>query len=451
MRSRGSMSLGSRVTDDLLDTVRDRKVDAPVAARVRPSLAVAGWLTLVAGCFVVGHWLRADGQLPIDELPPLHARLRTDPLDWQLAPAVAGAAVAVALLPRIVRTLRWRALVVTCSLAATAWAVLLAVSDGPSWLAEPLTHDSEYLAVAEAVGTDPVGWLRGFTDNVADYPTHVAGHPPLPVLVFWLPYALGLPILPTAAAICILVGSSAVAAVLITARQLVDEEWARSAAPYLVLAPYVLTVATSADAMFLGVASWGIALFTLASARHSVALGVPTGLLLGAIPFLSYGLLSLGAVVLAVLLLRPSWPAVLGVIAGAAVVFCAFTAAGFWWPDGVAATHERWAAGQGSQRPYEYVVLANVAVFALITGPVAAAGLALARGRRLWLLVGSALLALAVLDLSGVTRLEVERIWLPFAPWVMLASGAITSATRVWLVAQVVVAVLVQSAVDLVW
>ncbi|MQA06596.1 MAG: hypothetical protein GEV07_29130 [Streptosporangiales bacterium] len=424
---------------------------APAATRRRAVLAVAGWCVLVAGCFLVGHSLRARGLMPIDELPPLHARLRDEAFSWQLLPAVAGAVAAIVVLPRFASTMRWRRLLLTCWLAATAWAVLLAVSDGPFWLLEPLTHDSEYLVVAEAVGSDPIGWLRGFADDVASYPTHVAGHPPLPVLVFWLPHALGLPTLPAAAAICIGLGSSGVAAVLVTARLLLDEDRARVAAPYLVLAPSALTVATSADAMFLGVAAWGIALFALASVRHSVALGLGAGVLLGALPFLSYGLLTLGAVAVAVLLLRPSRPAVVGAVAGAALVFAAFTGAGFWWPDGALATHERWASGRGSDRPYWYVVVANFAVFALITGPAAGYALTVARGRRLWLLVGSALLALAVLDVSGVTRLEVERIWLPFVPWVLLATSEIRSAPRVWLIAQVAVAVLVQATVDLVW
>lgn len=421
-------------------------------ARRRNAYVVTGWCALIGGCLLAGAVLKARGQLPIDDLPPLHAELRRALLTWQLLPAIGYAAAAIALLPRLARTLRWGRLLLLGWLGTATWACLLAVSDGPTWLAEPFTHKSEYVATAEAIGGDPIGWLRGFTDNVGSYPTHVAGHPPLPVLLFWVPHALGLPTGPSAAALSILLGSSASAAALVTARRLLGEDPSRAAAPYLVLTPYVLTIATSADAMFLGITAWGIALFTIASVRHSVALGGVAGLLLGTTPFLSYGLLPLGAVVLAVVWLRPSRFAVLGALAGALGVFCAFTAAGFWWPDGVLATHERWASGLGSDRPYWYILVANFAIFAMITGPATACGLAAARGRRLRILVGSALLALLVLDVSGVTRLEVERIWIPFAPWVMLATSTLPATViRGWLVAQVAVAAVIQGTVGLVW
>lgn len=414
-------------------------------------LAVAVWLALVVGCLLVGARLRADGLLPIDDVPPLHADWRRRILTWEVLPAVGYAVAAIALLPRFASTVRWWLLPVGAASGTALWACLLAASDGVGWLAEPLTHSSEYLSVAESVG-DPLAFLRGFADHVGGYPTHVAGHPPLPVLVFWLPHVLGLPTAPAAAAVCILLGSSATAAVLVTARQLLGEERARAAVPYLVLAPYALTVATSADAMFLGVTAWGSTLLALACARSSVLLGGFAGVLLGATPYLNYGLLPLGAVAVAVVLLRPSRAAVIGLLVGACLVVLAFTGAGFWWFGGVLATHERWASGRGSDRPYWYVLFGNLALFAMLTGPATAAGLARLRGLRPWLLVGSTLVALAVVDLSGVTRLEVERIWLPFAPWVMLATSALCpSVSRRWLVGQVIVAVLVQATVALVW
>lgn len=171
-------------------------------------------------------------------------------------------------------------------------------------------------------------------------------------------------------------------------------------------------------------------------------------MLLGAVPYLNYGLLPAGALVVAVLLLRPSRPALLGAVAGAAFVVALFTAGGFWWFDGVEATHARWAAGSGSDRPYDYVLWANLALFAVITGPAAAVGLARLRDRRTWLLVGATLVAVVVLDLSGVTRGEVERIWLPFASWVMLACAGLS---RGWLAPQVMVALVVQATVGLMW
>ncbi len=50
------------------------------------------------------------------------------------------------------------------------------------------------------------------------------------------------------------------------------------------------------------------------------------------------------------------------------------------------------------------------------------------------LLAGVALVGVLALALSGVTRLEVERIWLPFARWtVTLCAGLPSSRQRRWL------------------
>jgi hypothetical protein len=60
---------------------------------------------------------------------------------------------------------------------------------------------------------------------------------------------------------------------------------------------------------------------------------------------------------------------------------------------------------------------------------------------RLAVLVGAALAALLAADLSGMSKAETERIWLPFAMW-LLPAGALVSGVRAWLGAQAVVALL---------
>jgi hypothetical protein len=90
------------------------------------------------------------------------------------------------------------------------------------------------------------------------------------------------------------------------------------------------------------------------------------------------------------------------------------------------------------------------AAFALATGPAAVAGLARLRGRRAWVLPGSALAALAVADLSGLSRGETERIWLPFAPWLLLAAASLR-APRAWLAAQLGLAIALQAWVRSPW
>jgi hypothetical protein len=46
------------------------------------------------------------------------------------------------------------------------------------------------------------------------------------------------------------------------------------------------------------------------------------------------------------------------------------------------------------------------------------------------LLARAATAAVAAADLSGLSKGEVERIWLPFAPWVTVASAALPDDER---------------------
>lgn len=60
---------------------------------------------------------------------------------------------------------------------------------------------------------------------------------------------------------------------------------------------------------------------------------------------------------------------------------------------------------------------------------------------RLALLAAAALAALLIADPSGMSKAETERIWLPFAIW-LLASCAFLTRPRAWLAAQAVIALL---------
>src|SRR5690606_41596218 len=136
----------------------------------------------------------------------------------------------------------------------------------------------------------------------------------------------------------VLAGASAVPAVLVTRRALgAAAATVRSLAPALVLAPAALWVATSADAFFAGVLGWGVALLALASApgaRRRWAYAAGAGLLLGACPLLSYGLLHMGLIALApVILTRRAGPTlVAGLVAVGAVLAAGLS--GFWLWDG---------------------------------------------------------------------------------------------------------------------
>ncbi|WP_433337627.1 hypothetical protein [Spirillospora sp. CA-294931] len=432
--------------------------------RNRQAAAVAVWALLVAGSFLVGDRLRRAGVATEDALPPLHAEGRL--LTWQLLPAVLVAGAAVAALPVLSRRLPWTWTLLAAWATSALWAVSLAMSDGWDALAGPLNAPTEYPAGIAAVGDDPLAWTRTFTEKLGGYTTHVRGHPPLPTLLLWGLDAAGAHGTGWSAALIIAAGSSAVVAVALTVRTLAGEETARRVVPFLALAPFAVWIATSMDAFFMGVGAWAVALVAVGARRGSLTVAAGGGLLLGTLPYLSYGLLPLFAVPAVVLLLtRPRVRVLAAIGCGAVIVPLAFTLAGFWWLDGVEATHATYLISRGSaQRPYAYFAVANLAVLGLLVGPAVAHALPAALGdlrgglkhlgtpaAAAALLAGAGLLGTLALDASGVTRGEVERIWLPYAAWVVVAAARHREPARGPLAAQAVTAVLVQALVLSPW
>lgn len=274
---------------------------------------------------------------------------------------------------------------------------------------------------------------------------------------------------------CITTGTSAVAAVLIALRALADEPTARRAAPFLALAPAAVWVGTSADGYFAAVAAWSSALLALAATRRTrpAAAALISGLLLGLTCYLSYGLTLITLIAAAVLLLARTVRPLPLLAAGAVAVAAVFTLAGFDWWEGYRLLVERYYQGAAAVRPYAYWIWGNLACTVLITGPATVAGLrhafaaapavvrqlrprtlgATGRARpgalhrpadRLVVLVLAGLLALLVADLSGMSKAETERIWLPFAGWLLPVCALLPTARhRHWLTAQAALALAV--------
>ncbi|MGW2228864.1 hypothetical protein [Streptomyces formicae] len=432
--------------------------------------ACAAALLVVTAVLVGTAIERSDGTLHVN-WPPLYARW--DPHIGPGTPAALAVAVAVvAYGPRLAARLPWRALLGAAWGTTTAWTFSLALIDG--WqrgVAGRLTTKYEYLQVIDRFQDIP-GTLRTFTrhiliDSPDPWPAHTAGHPPAAPLTFVLLDRIGLGGGAWAGVWCVTVGATACLGVLVTVRALAGEELARRAAPFLVLAPAAVWTGTSADGYFAAVAAWAVALLALAVTGHrprTAALG--SGLLFGLTCYLSYGLTLFALLAAAVVALgtarvrteQPrteepwtrSLPLLPFLLAGLAVVPLLFTLAGFDWWEAYHLLVERYYQGAGGIRPYGYWVWANLACTVLVVGLATAAGLrraasavgAPATGRsRLALLVLAALLMLLAADLSGMSKAETERIWLPFALW-LLPACAFLDRPRPWLAAQATVALL---------
>ncbi len=420
-----------------------------------PTLVAFALLVLVANRW--GQALLDDGARLRILAPPIIGRFRLGPPGRLLALAlpVTTAALLVAQLPGLAARLRWRHVLVIGTLAAIAWAVALALVDGPDGLTRPMELRGHYLLDVDQVGS-PGPFLRGFTSHIDDYGTHIRSHPPGLVLVLWGMARAGMGGSGWAAALVIAGGASAVPAVLLTTRELAGEALARRAMPFVVLAPAALYVASTGDALFAGVAAWAAAAVVLATGRPSRrgdGLAAIGGAGFGVALLLSYGsvlVLLLPAVAIAA---RRRWRLAGLAALGATAVLGLAALAGFWWIDGLLTTRLEYLESVASVRPYGYFLLANLAALAIIVGPATLAGIRRLRGP-MALVVGPALAMVAIANLSGMSKGEVERIWLPFAVF-LLPAGALAAdhpvAVRRWLWAQTAVALVTTTFVRTHW
>ncbi|GAA0908884.1 hypothetical protein [Pseudonocardia zijingensis] len=422
------------------------------------AVVLAAALVVVAAA-VVGRALLAGGTDIFLPFPPLLAEWLPHAGPGTPA-ALAVAALVVAHGPAPAQRLTWGRLLAVAYAGAVAWTVSLALVDG--WqrgVVERLTSSQEYLHDVPRVG-DVGTLLRTFADHIlTDRPgfwtTHVGAHPPGALLTFvWLD-RLGLGGGGAAGLFVMLVGASAPVAVAVAARALGAEDLARRALPFGVLLPGAVWVGVSADGMFAAVLAWGVALLAIGSTGRGLRAdlaAVTAGVLLGWCLYLSYGLVLGGLPALAVLIHTRRLRAGLFAAAGTLAVVAAFTASGFWWFTGFEHVRVIYAASIAQTRPYSYFVWANLAAVAFTVGPAVVAALRRAQAlpTGVVLLVGAAVAAILLADLSGMSKAEVERIWLPFAGFLVLPCALLPHPRR-WLGAQAALALAVNHLLLTVW
>jgi hypothetical protein len=314
--------------------------------------------------------------------------------------------------------------------------------------------------------TDPITLLHEYVSRIplhsADHwPVHVAGHPPGALLFFVALVHVGLGSGLAAGAAVTVIAATTPVAVLLTLRTLGAETAARRAAPTLVLGPAAVWMAVSADAVFAAFAAWGLCCLAL-SARAStrgttIAWALSAGLALGCCVMMSYGLPVLGILALAVLVAARSWRPLPWALGTALAIVLGFAAGGFVWWDAYPVLVRRYYDGVQTSRPYSYWVWGDLAALGFSAGPMVgsavAAGITRARDalrapsqtRTVVLITLAAVACVVVADLSGMSKAEVERIWLPFEPWMLVAVSLLSARwRRMGLGLQLALALLVQ-------
>jgi methylthioxylose transferase len=450
-------------------------------ARPLPSVlcAAAGGLLVAAAI----AWPRWTDESMGGSWPPLAG-------DWNprlglgSAVAVLVAVAVVTIGPALARTLSWPVLLLWTWVAATGWTVSLASVDGRTGIGELFTRRGSFLYDASRV----TSWhevFPGFIDRIplkaeSNWEVHVSSHPPGALLTFVGfdrvglddPFWLGLTVLA--------IGTTAAVACCLTLRMLAGEAWARRATPWLILAPAAIWVGVSPDALFAAAATWAVTLFALAATRrrYGPAYAVAAGVAFGCCLYLSYGFVLLAPLALAVVIVTRRWSPIPWALAGVAVVVGAVTAAGFAWWEAYPVLVDRYEGGISKFRPYDYWVWANVAAWTLTLGLAVWAALPLVSralrradrarhrptsagdpaqrspaGARAVAIIGVAAIASAlVATISGLSKSEVERIWLPFTWWALTVAALLPDrAQRPLLALQAGGALLLQHLVATQW
>ena len=408
--------------------------------------------------------------------PPLLA-------DWRprigpgTLPSLALAALACSpALHRACDRLGWRRLLGAAWMLGVVWMLCLAFVDGLGGISRPLDQSTEYLPTARAVD-DVQETLRGFDDRIPfdrpdHWPVHVAGHPPGALLLFVALVRVGLASGPAVGLVVVAVAATTPLAVATALRALGAEDLARIALPFLVIGPAAIWQAVSADAVFAAVGAWGTA-----ALATSTTMGVPA-LRSGALwpgPLWraccsgsassspmgwSSSLCSPSAFwsppADGCLWSSPSLPASLSLSpsprqdspGGRLFPFCASatrtaspasalrpTGCGQISPRSPSAPDQSSSALCGRRWP------------ASTWGPSAEAHLPLRRrsDAPAPVLVAAAVAMVALADLSLMSKAEVERIWLPFVPWLAISAAMLPPAwRRPALASQAVLALAVQ-------
>jgi methylthioxylose transferase len=432
-------------------------ISADRFGKLRP--AVLGLLAIgtLWWSFDRGAPFRTDENLRFDvkvEAAPLIGRWVWKPTVGLLLPLLIGA-LTIFVLPKFQSRLSFGRLSALSGVLTGAFSVTLAGAEGWNRIMDPVVHKSEYwfnLDTLPSLSETLSSWST--KEFLLYYSVHLRGHPPGFILLLQMIEKLML-VEPWMVATLIWVSLAAVApGVMACVERLSDETIARQLAPFLILSPYAIWMATSADAFYACLLIWGTAFLTFAmSASRSirrVGYAVAGGLLLAFALYCTYGAaMFLGVPLLVVLFVKgrsvlQRLQVAVAAAAAASAVAVGFKLAGFWWFDGLARTKNFYHIGTAQFRPWQYFIVANVGALIIAVGPAVVVGLGRLGRSRLWILVAGAAIAIIASDVSTYSKAETERIWLIFMPMLLPVTAALPK-PRIWLALQLGLGLLLQA------
>ena len=410
---------------------------------------------------------------------------------WKFRPSIGYlmpiglALLVIVVIPRVFARLGTIWVVLSTVVLTGAFTAALAGADGSVAMLKPVVHPTEYWYWLDKF--PPVRQMLAVYDEydfIVNFGTHIKGHPPGYVLVLKALATVGLAKPWIIASLSYMSAGIVAGSVLVVANRFGSAKHTRKAAPFLILAPYAVWMGTSADALFsalVALGAAGIAVALTSAQEHParrIGVCVLAGLALGAGFYSSWGTVTCGPIIIAALWcgsastttaghqsnhpsplvallkrLRTVAPVVLFVAGGIAVTGVLMTSLGYNWFAGIGLTRRLYWKGTAQFRPWKYFMVGNLGSLVFALGAVAVIGIgALGVGRirnrsvvtdslsddgvgwlRAFVLAG--LVCALAANFSQYSKGEVERIWLPFLPWLTLPA-ALLLRHRFWIVLQ---------------
>lgn len=390
-----------------------------------PRRDLAVWAAIVAfGLALTALAVAANAHVGVAGAPFTGSYRFTVGVTSLLAPVVAGI-VLIAVSRGWHRALPWPGTLAAGYLGALGWAVALALVDGGHGLSRAAHAPGGYVQDVARVGNAPLAFLRHYVAAAPSLSPDSRQHPPGPVLLLWVLDRMGLHSPVLLGLLITAVGCLSVPLVGVAVRSLCSEAAARALLPVLVLAPYAIWLAVSLDAVPLALCAAALACGVLGSEpRRSPWWAAAAGLLLGIGALFSYSAAWLGTSILVVYFVRRR--PLLNVVSGVAslVPLVAARLAGFGWLDGLTAAQADFSIRVGPHRSWLVWIFLDLLLVLIAAGPAVVAAARKARRTPGWPFAVGAALAVAFAVGSGLSRGEVERSFLPFFPWLLVAAVA---------------------------